>query len=408
MRTLIPALALVAAACSPGPQGDDESAFTIVRHPPPQATLVINSLEPAQPVEGRVAFAHFTLTNISAPTMTGRVRSTLSPVASAPVAGDFDWPVNGLGAGTSATGEIAFVVPPAAHANFLQLFFQDGATAATAYAVGEPFDSAARYELSLGVHAIDTRAHDADQLWIAWAGHASDGEGWSQLVDGGRFLSGQSSDTTFATSTVDVVPDVGQLELGVILANQGNFTTPVPSLAKAAAALATGDVDKQTIVDGLAPPSWMVTSCDGALAVDRRIYSGRQLVDSAPFPGVFQDVVTYDGFPSPSFCGGTSHYQAFIEIQRRNVDDGAAALTVSPPIGVSRNASIAFSASVGPVDWSVDGGAVNGFIDGNGLYTPPSRSIQNQSIVVRAALRGSPASAIAYVTGAPAGIIVHR
>src|SRR4051812_36411079 len=149
MRTLIPALLLLA-ACNAAPQGDDESSLTIGGRPPlPRVALTVQSLEPAQPVEGRTVVVHFTLGNLFGPTLNGRVRATISPVASAPFAGAFDWPVTNLAQGQSLSGVVAFVAPSAAEGNLLDLFFEDGATHAQQYDVRRSLDVAGAYILGI-------------------------------------------------------------------------------------------------------------------------------------------------------------------------------------------------------------------------------------------------------------------
>jgi len=71
---------------------------------------------------------------------------------------------------------------------------------------------------------------------------------------------------------------------------------------------------------------------------------------------------------------------------------------VSPTVGSGAAGNpIAFSAraiSAGPgphqFDWSVEGGAVNGTIDANGLYTPPAGTPAIEPVVIRARLRNAP------------------
>jgi hypothetical protein len=76
---------------------------------------------------------------------------------------------------------------------------------------------------------------------------------------------------------------------------------------------------------------------------------------------------------------------------------------ISPPVAVEVNAiPVQFSANE-PVDWSVDGGAQNGYIDATGKYTPATGANQaNRQIVIIARSKDGQRESRAYLTG------IHR
>ena len=148
-------------------------------------------------------------------------------------------------------------------------------------------------------------------------------------------------------------------------------------------------------------------ACDGPVAVDRRSFSGRDLLDGTPNFGVFTQDAAYAATTSTIYalCGETAHYGVTWRAARlpAAADNN---LSITPPLAVSWGArSVQFTAHNGDVDWFVDGGAANGFIDATGRYSPPSGGIENRLVTVRAQIKGTGTSTVAYVTGGPNLII---
>lgn len=415
MRTLIPALFLLA-ACNAGPQGDDESSLTIIRRPPPpRVVLSVQSLEPAQPVEGRTVVVHFTLDNLTNPTMNGRVRSTISPVASAPFAGAFDWPVTNLGPGQSLSGVVAFVAPPAAEGNLYDIFFEDGATHAQQNDVRQTLDVAGAYILGIDTIKNDNpRGLSNDNVAFGFAGQAG-ADGWSTFATDRLLHAGEQTNGAAGTVFALLPDDASSVATALIVANESAGSDRATTIGNLASSLARDAIS----VDSAAL-SLFDALCGGPLAVDRRNFTGRQLRDDiangttvANALGigerVFYQTVHYTGFSSPGFCGEVSNYDVVWSVTSA-AGPAFPDVAIKPSVGVTRGGrSVQFSAPFGTtVDWSVDGGAANGFIDGNGLYTPPSRSLFNEQLTIRARVRGGTQEFVAYVTGAPAGVVIVR
>ncbi|MGZ3425376.1 MAG: hypothetical protein ACXVCV_01950 [Polyangia bacterium] len=413
MRIFVPAL-FVLAACGAGPQGDDESALTIVRHPPPRVVLSVQSLEPAQPVEGRMVLVHFTLDNFTAPTMNGRVRATISPVASAPVAGGFDWPVTNLAPGQSTSGVVAFVAPPAAKGNLLDLFFEDGATHAQQNDVRQPLDVAGAYALGvLTIQADNPRGHEYDVVSFGFADQVSADVGSSNFETNRTLHAGELTTGTGGDVFALLPDDTSTVATALIVAALGGSPDKAATIGNLASSLARDVVTIGTVESQLFP----ALGCDGPVAVDRRNFTGRQLYDDVvaahtfinPATGLtyrrYDETVHYNGFSSPPICGAVSNYDVVWSVTSAT-GPTFPDIAITPPVGVTRGGrSVQFHPpNIGPVDWSVEGGAANGFIDANGLYTPPARSLFNEPIQIHARQRSGSLTFNAYVTGAPAGL----
>jgi len=398
-----------------GGAGDGESGISRVGPPiVPHIAITLDSIEPA--VEGRPTIAHFSLSNLLPTQLTGNVKSTISPVGSAPYAGNLNFPITALGFGGSVSGVISFVAPAAAHGNTLELFYEDKSGARTSTGA-QPLDVAARYEMGASpVEVSNPRGKNQDDVYVAFAadneldnplpsGAAPSAFGVQSsgiVVNGGQTVPGISG-------RVDVVPDAGLVDAAVIAGNWFLSPERVSLLSAEASALArnqvsissaatalTGTIDNR---DGI---------CDGPVAVDRRRFSGRDLLDGTPNFGVFTQSAAYAA-PTPTvyaFCGETAHYVVTWRAARlpAAADNN---LSITPPLGVSWGArSVQFTAHNGDVDWFVDGGAANGFIDATGRYTPPTGGIANKLITVRAQIKGTGTSTVAYTTGGP-NLIVH-
>jgi hypothetical protein len=75
---------------------------------------------------------------------------------------------------------------------------------------------------------------------------------------------------------------------------------------------------------------------------------------------------------------------------------GGAVLIITPagPVVVKKGATQQFTANLGGVTWSVEGGDPNGTIDANGLYTPPAILPLGPSVTVKAVQGGQTATAL--------------
>jgi hypothetical protein len=409
-------LALVGCAGSvDGGAGDGENAISRIGPPiVPHISITLDSIEPA--VEGRPTIAHFTISNLLLTSINGNVKSTVSPVGSAPYAGNLSFPITSLGFGGAVSGVVSFVAPPAAHANTLEVFYEDKSGSRTS-AGAQPLDVAARYDIGASpVEVINPRGKTQDDVYVAFAADNGindalpNGTGPSAfgvqstgtVVNGGQTVPGISG-------RVDVVPDVGSVNAAVIAGNWFLSAEKVVSLSAEAFALAKNQTTSASVATALTGTVNNEDAvCDGPVAVDRRSFSGRDLLDGTPNFSVFaQDAVYAATTPTPyAFCGETAHYAVTWRAAR--VPAGADNnLSITPPLAVSWGGrSVQFTAHNGDVDWFVDGGAANGFIDATGRYTPPAGSIENKLVTVRAQIKGSGTSTVAYVTGGP-NLIVH-
>jgi hypothetical protein len=275
------------------------------------------------------------------------------------------------------------------------------------------------------VHVENPRSHNQDTDYVALAGQNQGAAGVSGSFSSAVFSGNAGGNTDLpgltAGSTVDLVPDVGQIWTGLIVANLGNGTSVTTNdLAGLATQVAIGGDSPSDIANLIGPPNLFV--CDGPVAVERRLWTGRQLLDGTVLSPISPTDLTavpadlivqqaFTGFSSPPICGEVSHYDVTYVVSREIQDVNA--LTISPPIAIVRpGKSVQLTALLGStndsgnVDWFVDGGAQNGSIY-SGFYTPPAAGITNQQIVVRAQLPGTSIQAVAYVTMAPPPVLTH-
>jgi hypothetical protein len=409
MRTLLPALFLVA-ACGAGPQGDDESAFTIIRHPPPPVILSVQSVEPTPPAEGHIVVVHFELDNLTAAPLNGRVRSTVSPVGAAPFAGTFDWPITNLTAGQSATGVVAFFAPPAALGNLYDVFFEDGASHAQSNDVRQTLDVAGNYVLTIAkITADNPRSHDTDTVAAGFAGFIAPDVLWATTMATANLGAGQ---TAFGPGggNFSLLPNDASLTAALVVANVGHSPNEPALLGQQTAAAIDGQ-GSFSFVDSLVVPG----TCDGPLVVDKRVFTGHQLHDDLLNGFTFGDAlgvqhrgfdltVHYPGYTSPPMCGAVSNYDVVWEVQSAFPPDPA----ISPPLGITRSGSaVQFHQPPisGAFEWTVDGGPANGFIDATGRYTPPARNLYNEQLRIFARDSATNQLFTAYVTGAPSGLV---
>ena len=177
------------------------------------------------------------------------------------------------------------------------------------------------------------------------------------------------------SETVDAVPDVDNLKVSELVVNWGNNPQPTPNdLDTLAGDLITG---QQGSID---TRGW--ADCDGAVFEQVQTLSGRFLFDQSnntaqdpnhPDPtllGSYSWTSHFHGLNSPFYCGAVSNYDVeATAIRRARPFDTA--ITINPPIASLRvGHTVKFSVENGtPVDWRVNGGAVNGPINGDGVYT---------------------------------------
>ncbi len=390
--------------------------------------LSIDAMEPEVPVEGRPVVVHFTATNRAFATRSGTVAATVSPAGAAPYAGIASWRVFSMARGETVHGVVAFDAPPAATANQLSIAFTDVGGTSPAASAARAFDASARFTFAIeSVHVDNPRSPHVDSDYLGFAAY---GGGRGLVFHDAISLGDAGANTALRgladTTPADLVPDVHSITEGVVVMNWGSPLSPKPDLGEIGG-IAVGIADGElTGVDVTAANPWWnlllpglsFADCDGPVVADRLDWTARQLVDathpattvvrpdprldapSTPPNALFLSK-HYGGSRSPAVCGEASNYDVTYAITRR-APDFDPELRISPALRqVHSTAQFAANADV---DWSVDGGAANGWIDATGKYhLPASGSIAQDDVVVIRATSKDPSHrvAVAYVSYDP-------
>jgi hypothetical protein len=411
-RQLLFAFATLLAAC--GAQNDDtgESGLTgIIAHPipiKPHVGLTIDSLEPAVPIEGQPVIVHFSLANFSYAAIGGRVKATVSPIAAAQFPAQESFPVVSLANFAEVKGVVSFIAPAPGHLNFLDVFFEDGTTAAHTADASQNFDVAGRYTFSVAATCDNPRSHSQDTDYLMLAGVDGNNNVVFNRVSGlGNLGGSQTSAEIYEQTPVALVPDVDQFKVSLLVVNWGNTNGPPnqSQLEDISSRFATGQLSPQQVTSinpwwSFVIPYEALFECDGTVISDLHTWTGRQLFDLArqADSSGYADF-KYHGYASMPACGETSNYDAAWGVHH-------VPATYQPNLFVSN--PLAFVYTVGgsvqlklnqPADFFVDGGAANGSIDAGGKYTAPAGvDLTNRLITIRMVSKDGTKTSFAYVT----------
>jgi hypothetical protein len=398
--------AMLFAGCG-GLVGDDagDGANISLRPPvhiPHGLGISIDSINPSVPIEKRPTVVHFTLTNFDAGTHSGTVGATVSPAGSAPFTTTNNWRVDSLAGGfASMSGVVVFDAPFAGINNQVTIFFTDAATGQQAASAQQAFNIAGRFSFQISsVYVGNPRSKFQD---TDYAGLAIVDQNGKVLTEQSAYVGNGGSGTDFTVPVplldpdpIDVIPDVDSITIGSVVANWGH-TPQQSALGQMALDEATGQ-----------PFSVMTHNfldCDGIVEADQRSLTGRQLYDATDGSGNPAELTAYtadihaQGTPSPTLCGAESHYGVVLTALRRD-SSFEKAIIVNPPVSAVRSgAHEQMSVASGEaVDWSVDGGAINGYVDPTGVYHMPAGFPANTLVTVRASARdGSGRTGVAFV-----------
>lgn len=383
------------------------------------AKLTVDGFEPQVILEGRRAFVHFTFTNQafnvstnpSAGAVTGRIGATITPVGSPAYEAQFSWRVDSLNRGSSTSGVVAFDAPVASRANDIKLFFEDATTKAHVIEVHKAFDVGRRFTFGLGsVFADQIRSGSQDSLWGAVAAHNPNGpDPQPDTGDLGLVSTGHLGGSFEGIGAIDAIPDLDTVLLGSILLNAGQFiNTPqdLEQLRNLAIAVMTGG-DLQ-----FGATSKYAGTCDGILDYEPVTIGARQLFDltGGPSSTAFADDATIRGAGSlppagfenddyPIHCNASRYRMSVLVAARNRKFDRE--IVVQPPVAsLNAGKSLTFTVENGTrVDWTVDGGAINGQIDvQSGKYTMPSNIGPNTMVTIHATTPDKKHSGVAYVS----------
>jgi hypothetical protein len=156
-------------------------------------------------------------------------------------------------------------------------------------------------------------------------------------------------------------------------------------------------------------PWWPLFDCDGVVVADKRVVTGRELADGKLVAGdqkaraIWSTHFPVHGYNSPGGCGAVSNYEVTLQATSRTIANDND-VVVSPAVtGVRAGVHVKFTTRIAEaVDWSVDGGAINGYIDTTGVYTLPAGFPLNKLVQVRATARdGSGRTGVAQLSYDP-------